>query len=36
MRPVRNSNIDTWPDRATDGLIRRDLGRAEVIAEPDA
>lgn len=28
MRPVKNSNIGTWPDRATDWLIRRSLARA--------
>jgi hypothetical protein len=36
MRAVKDSNIGTWPDRATDWLLRRDLGRAEVTAEPDA
>ena len=29
MRPIKNSNIGTWPDRATDWLVRRGLVRAE-------
>ena len=28
MRPRKNSNIGTWPDRATDWLLRRGLARA--------
>lgn len=28
-RAVKNSNIGTWPARATDWLVRRNLGRAE-------
>ncbi|MBC8351723.1 MAG: alpha/beta hydrolase [Planctomycetes bacterium] len=30
MRRVKNSSIGTWPDRATDWLIRRDLARSNM------
>lgn len=36
MRAVKDSDIGTWPDRATDWLIRRGLGSAEITAKPDA